>query len=174
MKTKCDSCDKVYNCKPSKLREENYCSGACRSEAKTVVKPCWNCGTPVKRWLSVSNGEFCCSPACSRLFKQHNMRQLNAELNPTRMTVEVRTKLREKHVGKGEGKAYRKTFGKHTHRVVAAEKAGRELLPGEVVHHIDGNKLNNHPDNLEILPSQSVHASLHAYEYWENKRNGSK
>lgn len=47
------------------------------------------------------------------------------------------------------------------HRVVAAAWIGRDLLPGEVVHHRDGDKLNNHPENLEVLPSQSVHTSKH-------------
>lgn len=47
----------------------------------------------------------------------------------------------------------------YVHRVVAAAWCGRELSPGEVVHHRDGDKLNNHPENLEVLPSQSVHVS---------------
>ncbi len=63
-----------------------------------------------------------------------------------------------------KGKAYTKTKGRHTHRVVAEEKIGRKLLPGEVVHHIDGNRLNNTPANLEVLPSQSEHAREHSRE----------
>lgn len=43
------------------------------------------------------------------------------------------------------------------HRVVAAEKVGRALLPGEVVHHIDGDPQNNDPDNLVVYPSHSEH-----------------
>src|SRR5215469_11125658 len=52
-----------------------------------------------------------------------------------------------------QGKSYTKTKGRHTHRVVAERMLGRSLLPGEIVHHRDGNKLNNDPLNLEILPS---------------------
>ncbi len=37
------------------------------------------------------------------------------------------------------------------HRVVASKKIGRPLLPNEVVHHRDGNKLNNRPRNLQVM-----------------------
>lgn len=37
------------------------------------------------------------------------------------------------------------------HRHIASTKLNRWLLPGEVVHHIDHNKLNNDPSNLEVL-----------------------
>lgn len=35
--------------------------------------------------------------------------------------------------------------------IVAEEKLGRKLLKTEVVHHIDGDKQNDHPDNLEVM-----------------------
>ena len=92
------------------------------------------------------------------------MRGLNVELNPTRMDLPTRTKLREARLNTGEGKSYEKTFGRHTHRIVAEEKLGRPLKKGEIVHHIDENRRNNHPDNLEILSSQADHARIHMIE----------
>ena len=46
------------------------------------------------------------------------------------------------------------------HRLVAAQKLGRLLLPSEVVHHIDGDTTNNDPDNLAVL-SHGEHARQH-------------
>lgn len=86
---------------------------------------------------------------------------MNKELNPDRMVIETRLKLRKARLGKGEGKSYEKTLGVHTHRIVAEQKLGRKLKPGEVVHHVDEDKRNNDPSNLEVLESQAQHAALH-------------
>lgn len=66
---------------------------------------------------------------------------------------------------------YRKYLGRHMHRVVAEEKYGRKILPGEHVHHIDGDKHNNHPDNLEIMTAEE-HARHHMNEAWSKKHGG--
>jgi len=47
------------------------------------------------------------------------------------------------------------------HRVVMEAHLGRALLNSEVVHHIDGNKLNNSIENLQIM-TPSDHARHHA------------
>ena len=47
------------------------------------------------------------------------------------------------------------------HRLVAEEKLGRYLLLEEVVHHKDGNKVNNHPDNIEVFEDQRNHTLHH-------------
>lgn len=46
------------------------------------------------------------------------------------------------------------------HRLVVEQAIGRKLLSTEIVHHKDGNKLNNAIENLEIM-SRSEHARLH-------------
>lgn len=57
-------------------------------------------------------------------------------------------------------KTYIKENGRHQHRVVAEKKLGRKLKKGEIVHHIDGDKHNNKPENLEVM-TQSQHAKEH-------------
>jgi hypothetical protein len=49
----------------------------------------------------------------------------------------------------------------YEHRLVAEEKLGRRLAPGEQVHHVDHNKQNNDPSNLEVKSSRADHALEH-------------
>lgn len=80
--------------------------------------------------------------------------------------------------GTGEGRSYRKRNGRHEHRIVAEEKLGRPLTRDEVVHHIDHDHLNNHPDNLAVV-SRAEHMRLHGigipgrslpHKPWEHRR----
>jgi len=46
------------------------------------------------------------------------------------------------------------------HRRIAEQKVGGPIYKGNVVHHIDGNKRNNSPENLRIMRS-GEHWRLH-------------
>lgn len=68
-----------------------------------------------------------------------------------------------KNVTEVKSTTYRKLLGRHEHRVIGERIAGRSLRPDEHVHHIDGNKHNNDPSNLQVM-SQVEHIKLHARE----------
>jgi len=63
-------------------------------------------------------------------------------------------------VGKGHPLADVRGYA-YEHRIVATEKVGRPLRKGEQIHHIDGNKQNNTPENLEITRSIAHHRVKH-------------
>ena len=126
---------------------------------------CDECGAPVSMPPSRyarSKKHFCCNKC--------HMQNMNRELNPLRMTEDVRQKLALSRLGTGEGKSYRKTFGKHTHRLVAEQMPGRPLKKGETVHHINGDKRDNRPENLMVFASQAEHARWHAEQKRKERR----
>lgn len=63
-------------------------------------------------------------------------------------------------VSRVSGRGYWFMGSKREHKVIMENLIGRRLQPNEIVHHIDGNKLNNEPTNL-LLMTQSEHTKYH-------------
>ena len=73
----------------------------------------------------------------------------------------------------------------YLHRHIASIKENRWIKRTEVVHHIDGNRLNNSPENLMVLSSSAEHAHRHngylpttkcswCYKKFKSKKQNSK
>jgi hypothetical protein len=60
--------------------------------------------------------------------------------------------------------------GRLEHVVLMEKHIGRRLLPGEVVHHINGIKTDNRIENLKLM-TNAEHCSLHAKEKVRQGRN---
>lgn len=50
---------------------------------------------------------------------------------------------------------------KLAHVEVAERAVGHPLPSGAIIHHIDGNKLNNSPENLVVCPDDAYHLLIH-------------
>ena len=102
-----------------------------------------------------------CSQACRNAWMGwFNIHEKRAN-RPGGLTATERKKIADSRRASASGDGYRKAHGRLEHRAVAEQLLGRPLKSSEVVHHIDGDKRNNAPENLVVLPSQSEHMKLH-------------
>lgn len=67
----------------------------------------------------------------------------------------------EIYLGEDSKKYGRKDGYVLLHRKIAQDKIDRKLKSSEIIHHIDGDKLNNNPENLLICSGFSEHRDIH-------------
>jgi hypothetical protein len=112
----------------------------------------------------------CCIEGCMKPVDSHQMCAMHAQRvrrygDPHYVTSEAQRRENNRvaqlaRFDSVKPTTYRKRNGRHEHRVVAEQMLGRPLRRGEIVHHIDGNKHNNDPSNLQVM-SQSDHIREH-------------
>lgn len=119
-------------------------------------------------------------PVCNRVYKRrpHDIKRTNEKYGEWKCWIcsrKERAKKQKNELGKITFHKSRNRYLISTedgrideHRYVMEQYLGRELERGEVVHHMDGNPLNNNIENLELM-SNGSHSKLH---HTGSKRTG--
>jgi hypothetical protein len=158
----CDKCKVDF---PTKTYNQKYCSKKCYVAAKRlrhfrrkiVQKLCEFC----KKEFETYNNASYCSNSCMSKATAHKRkkfvdipsclneasRKLDKKLGYVRVYVPMHPEAN--------------TWGYvYEHRIVAEKIIGRRLDKDEIVHHKNGKRWDNRPENLEVM-SKSEHAKLH-------------
>jgi hypothetical protein len=159
----CTWCKEAFSCTPAKAKSgrRKFCSKACKNEAQTE-----NPGpmrgkthTPESRAkMSAAKRHQWATNRKSMLGKNHSQwkggtfvasgyrHRLIRELPPEQQLVARLTKPTGEYILE--------------HRLVMALALGRPLASSEVVHHRNGEKLDNRPENLAIM-DRAAHSLEH-------------
>lgn len=149
----CPRCGDSFEQDPRPGKHRKFCRPDCGNENNT----CAECGA---EFYDYPGKRYCSTPCRLKGMSRRNRSDPEAQTARGKLGGAVRGEQMRRP------DAYKKTYlrdsgGKHTHRVVAESVLGRPLAPGEVVHHEDQVKHNNHPHNLIVFPSQAAHAAHH-------------
>jgi ferredoxin-like protein FixX len=139
----CEHCQRPFERKPSETGSSGrqFCCRACFNAATTerVEVRCLECGTPFvtsRKRIEDGRGKFCS--------KQCQYAAQSGERSPQWKGGRIRTAT-----GYIELTINRERVPEH--RFVAEKMIGRPLRTDEHVHHLDGNRSNNAPENLRVM-----------------------
>lgn len=144
--SKCDWCGKERWCKMNQYVRRTYKEDLCHSCA-------------IKKWGKTRIG-------IKSTLKGRKRADMTGSNNPNYaggiyMSSDGYIMIRNNEKYTGKGRVGWSLYSK-LHKVVMESYLGRKLVKGEVIHHIDFNKLNNTLDNLFLCKSESEHRNIHA------------
>jgi len=158
---KCLKCLKDFE---PKRYNAKYCGRTCYSSAKKkrntnkhkTLKQCKYC---FNTFLSIK-GTLCSNSCVSKFTAPKRKKYLTIPdcLDDPKKKLDkklgyVRIYVPMHHEANSWGYVYE-------HRIVAEQILNRSLLPNEIVHHKNGKRWDNRPENLEVM-LKSDHAKLH-------------
>jgi hypothetical protein len=144
-KRACDECGQHYE-----GRGARYCGKACAVKAigrrrRRVPRPCKECGRLFDR---KNPGDFC-SPKCWAVWS----RAQGLFSRPLPPDVRAHNWKGGKVMDQGYIRVWDRAAAKYRleHRLVMEKMLGRPLKPNEYVHHKNGIKHDNRPENLDLM-----------------------
>lgn len=158
---KCFTCGKEFKTTPDRSRrtDRQTCSRICCDKMKGMrrieenQKPCVFCG---KMFFAKHKTKKYCGLECRKGFDKANRKKVYDDCSVT-------TDNRYLRLCSGKYKNER------LHRHIAKKYFGDEAVKGMVVHHIDGNRLNNEIENLQLMTNKE-HVSLHSKQQAEKRK----
>lgn len=184
----CEQCSQTFDVFPSDIRRGwgRFCSRQCAGLARSmkITLCCAQCGEKFQVRPSKSNRIYCsaeCYGISCRLGEWYKCLACGKEFYASRAKIregggkycsrKCNTRGEHNPAWKG-GRRIRNGYAvtwtdvgmyRFEHRIVMEEMLGRPLTSNEIVHHVNGDSLDNNPKNLRVM-MQSEHMSLHRRE----------